>query len=109
MTQEEIENIMNSIDFDQNGTVDYEEFIRMCIPKEQLFTEANLENAFLLFDTEKKGFITPSEISDFIQSHKKINEEVKQLIKEEILDIADEIIDVEEFKRLMINLSNKEM
>jgi len=109
MTQEEIENIMNSIDFDQNGTVDYEEFIRMCIPKEQLFTEANLENAFLLFDTEKKGFITPSEISDFIQSHKKINEELKLLIKEEILDIADEIIDVEEFKRLMINLSNKEM
>ena len=109
MTQEEIENIMNSIDYDQNGTVDYEEFIRMCIPKEQLFTESNLENAFLLFDTEKKGFITPSEISDFIQSHKKINEEIKHLIKEEILDIADEIIDVEEFKRLMINLSNKEI
>ena len=108
MTEEEIDNIMNSIDFDKNGTVDYEEFIRMCIPKEQLFTEANLENAFLLFDKEKKGFITPSEISDFIQSHKNIDEDIKQLVKEEILDIADEIIDVEEFKRLMINLSNKE-
>ena len=109
MTQEEIDNIMNAIDFDQNGTVDYEEFIRMCLPKEQLFTDANLQNAFLLFDTEKKGFITPLEICDFIQTHKHINEEVKQLIKEEILDISDEIIDVEEFKRLMINLSNKEM
>jgi calcium-dependent protein kinase len=109
MTQEEIDNIMNSIDFDQNGTVDYEEFIRMCIPKEQLFTDANLQNAFLLFDTERKGFITPSEIIDFIQSHKQINEELKRLIKEEILDITDEIIDAEEFKRLMINLSNKEM
>ena len=109
MTQEEIDNIMNAIDFDQNGTVDYEEFIRMCLPKEQLFTDANLQNAFLLFDTEKKGFITPSEICDFIQSHKHINEELKRLIKEEILEISDEIIDVEEFKRLMINLSNKEM
>jgi calcium-dependent protein kinase len=109
MTEEEINNIMNSIDFDQNGTVDYEEFIRMCIPKEQLFTEGNLQNAFLLFDTEKKGFITPSEICDFIQSHKQINEDLKRLIKEEILDISDEIIDFEEFKRLMINLSNKEM
>jgi serine/threonine protein kinase len=109
MTQEEIDNIMNSIDFDQNGTVDYEEFIRMCIPKEQLFTDANLQNAFLLFDTDRKGFITPSEIIDFIQSHKQINEELKRLIKEEILDITDEIIDAEEFKRLMINLSNKEM
>ena len=48
--------------FDKNGNVDYEEFIRMCIPREKLFTEENLENAFLLFDKEKNGFITPSEI-----------------------------------------------
>ena len=38
----------------------------MCIPKEKLFTEDNLENAFLLFDKDKKGFITPSEIIDII-------------------------------------------
>ena len=74
ITGEELERIISSIDFDNNGNVDYEEFIRMCIPKEQLFTEANLENAFSLFDKEKKGFITPSEIAEFIQSNKNINE-----------------------------------
>ena len=109
MTEEEIDTIMNSMDFDQNGTVDYEEFIRVCIPKEDLFTEANLENAFLLFDTKKRGFITPLEICDFIQSHTHISEDIKEKVKEEILDITDEIIDFDEFKRLMIDLSHKEI
>ena len=104
ITGEELERIISSIDFDNNGNVDYEEFIRMCIPKEQLFTEANLENAFSLFDKDKKGFITPSEIIDFIQSNKNVNDEIKKKMKNEILDIADEIIDLEEFKMLMITL-----
>ena len=88
-----------------NGIIDYEEFIRMSIPKEKLFTDENLENAFLLFDTEKKGFITPSEIIDFIQEKRNINDDVKKAIKEEILDIGDEIIDVKEFKNIMYSLS----
>lgn len=105
ISQEEIEKIIKTIDFDMNGIIDYEEFIRMSIPKEKLFTDENLENAFLLFDTEKKGFITPSEIIDFIQEKRNINDEVKKAIKEEILDIGDEIIDLKEFKNIMFSLS----
>ena len=108
MSEEDIEKVIKSIDFDMNGIIDYEEFIRTCIPKDKLFTDENLENAFLLFDTEKKGFITPSEIIDFIQEKKNINEDVKKKIKEEILDIADEIIDCKEFKNIMYSLSGME-
>ena len=54
MSEEDIEKVIKSIDFDMNGIIDYEEFIRTCIPKDKLFTDENLENAFLLFDTEKK-------------------------------------------------------
>ena len=106
MTQEKIEKIINSMDFDKNGNVDYEEFIRMCIPKEKLFTEENLENAFSLFDKDKNGFITPSEIIDIIQGGSNITEEVKNSIKEEILEVSEEIIDLDEFKRLMFSFSN---
>ena len=108
MSEEDIEKVIKSIDFDMNGIIDYEEFIRTCIPKDKLFTDENLENAFLLFDTEKKGFITPSEIIYFIQEKKNINEDVKKKIKEEILDIADEIIDCKEFKNIMYSLSGME-
>ena len=106
ITTQELESIIKSIDFDNNGNVDYEEFVRMCIPKEKLFTEENLENAFLLFDKDKKGFITPAEIIDFIESNKNINDDIKKKIKNEILDIADEIIDREEFKIFMMTLAN---
>ena len=105
MTQEIIEKMIQSIDFDKNGHVDYEEFIRMCIPREKLFTEENLGNAFLLFDTDKNGLITPSEIIDIIQRSRNITEEVKNSIKNEIIEVADEIIDLEEFKKIMISLS----
>ena len=108
VTEEEVDKVVNSIDFDMNGTIEYEEFIRMCIPKEKLFTDENLENAFLLFDTEKKGIITPQEIADFIQSHKNISPEIKKEIKDEISNTADEIIELEDFKKLMIDLSNEE-
>ena len=106
MTHEKIEKIINSMDFDRNGNVDYEEFIRMCMPKERLFTEENLENAFSLFDKDKNGFITPSEIIDIIQGDSNITEEVKNSIKEEILEVSEEIIDLDEFKRLMLSFSN---
>ena len=108
VTAGDLDAIINSIDFDNNGNIDYEEFIRMCIPKEKLFTKENLDNAFLLFDKDKKGFITPSEIIDFIQSSKDINKETKQKIKDEILDIADEIIDRDEFDLFMITMSSSE-
>ena len=101
----EVENIINSMDFNDNGDIDYEEFVRMCIPKEKLFTEKNLENAFLMLDNEKKGFITPQKIIDFIESSQKINEELKSQIESEIIDLADEIIDLDGFKEFILDLS----
>ena len=109
ITPNEIDEIVNSMDFNINGNIDYEEFIRMCIPKEKLFTEENLKNAFSMFDTEGKGFITPQKIIDFIESTKHINEDLKSQIKNEITDMADEIIDFEGFMHLMINLSNNDI
>ena len=106
LTSKELDNIVNAIDFDNNGSIDYEEFIRICIPKEKLFTEENLENLFLLFDKDKNGLITSYEIMDFIQSSKKVKEEVKQKILNEISDVADEIIDCEQFKKIMITMAN---
>ena len=105
ITKDEVDRIINIMDFDKNGIIDYDEFIRMCIPREKLFTEENLENAFLLFDKNKQGFITPQDIIDIIQANRDISDEVKQDFKEEILEVADEIIDCREFKNLMISLS----
>ena len=109
ISKKEVDEIINSIDYNNNGDIDYEEFIRSCIPKEKLFTDENLENAFSMFDIQKKGFITPKEIIDFIESTKQIKEKLKLKIKNEITDIVDEIIDIDTFKEFMINLSNADV
>ena len=109
ISKNEIDEIIKSIDYNSNGDIDYEEFIRACIPKEKLFTKENLENAFSMFDTQKKGFITPQEIINFIESTKQIKESLKSKIKNEIIDVADEIIDIDSFKDFMINLSNADV
>ena len=62
-----------------------------------------------MFDTQKKGFITPQEIINFIESTKQIKESLKSKIKNEIIDVADEIIDIDSFKDFMINLSNADV
>jgi serine/threonine protein kinase len=105
ISHEELDEIVKSMDFNSNGIIDYEEFIRICIPNERLFTEENLKNIFSTFDTDNKGFITPQKIIDFIESTKHISENLKSQIKNEIMDIADEIIDFDDFKNLMWNLS----
>ena len=102
ITIKEIENIINSMDFDANGDIDYEEFIRMCIPQEKLFTENNLRKAFRMFDSENKGVITPLKIIDFIESYKAIPEELKSHIKKEIIDFAEDIMDYDDFKAFML-------
>ena len=105
ITQEELDEIISTMDFDMNGDIDYEEFIRMCLPKEKLFTEANLEKAFYMFDTNKEGFISPQKIVNFIEQKRNISEELKNKIKNEISDVIDGNIDCDKFKSIMMNLS----
>ena len=57
-----------------------------------------------MFDVDKKGFITPQIIIDFIESTRQITEKLKEEIKSEIVDVADEIIDYDSFRYFMLNL-----
>ena len=43
---DQLNKVIESIDFDGNGFIEYEEFIRVTLPKEQLFTEKNLKSSF---------------------------------------------------------------
>ena len=56
-----------------------------------------------MFDKEKKGFITPQKIIDFIESTKHISENLKSQLTDEIIHVADEIIDYEDFCDFMMN------
>ena len=86
ITKSELEEIINMVDFDKNGFIEYEEFIRVCIPEDRLFTDTNLKHAFDLFDTEKKGAITHMQVVDALEREAKIN---PKMIKFEITESKD--------------------
>ena len=105
ITKDELEEIINMIDFDKNGFIEYEEFIRVCIPEDRLFTDENLKNAFDLFDTEKKGSITYMQVVDALEREDKINSKMIELLKKEVSKMGNELLNFEQFKNLMVNLS----
>ena len=45
---DELDKIIESIDFNNSGNIEYEEFIRVVIPKESLFTKLSKLTCFLI-------------------------------------------------------------
>jgi len=52
--------MMESIDVDKNGRINYTEFLASSLPKEELFTESNLRKMFQLLDKDGNGNIDKS-------------------------------------------------
>ena len=51
MTQEEIDTLMANIDANENGHVNYTEFINATVDKKKAITQEKLKAAFDYFDT----------------------------------------------------------
>ena len=59
---EELQKIMKNIDLNQNGQIEYSEFVSAASNFHNLMTEKNLKQAFDLFDLDANGQITPREL-----------------------------------------------
>jgi len=62
----EVDRIMDLIDNDQNGFIEYEEFLRACMNKEMILTEENLMLAFKVFDKDGSGTISADELKEVL-------------------------------------------
>ena len=102
MPKEELDKVVESIDFDGNGYIEYEEFIRVTLPKEQLFTDANLKTAFDMFDLDKNGTISLTEFKEILGLGKNKDINVNNELLEEIPIKGNEEINFEQFKRILL-------
>ena len=101
----ELDEIIKMIDFDRNGLIEYDEFIRVCIPEDRLFTEDNLKAAFDLFDKEKKNEITYLNVVEALEREDRINGKMIELLKAEVGKMGNEKLNFEKFKKIMEELS----
>ena len=105
----QLERIIQSMDFDNNGYIEYEEFIRATISKENLFTDINLKTAFDMFDLDKNGSISLSEIKEVLGIKKNDDDKVIEELMNEVQRTGNEEITFEQFKESMLNYAQQDM
>ena len=101
-SEKEVNRLMELIDVDGNGFIEYEEFLRAGLNKEIILTKENLETSFNLFDVNKRGKINAKEIGILLGQGNDINEAKvwKELIDEADVD-KDGEINFDDFKTIM--------
>ena len=97
-----IEQIFKTIDTDNSGVINYTEFLAASIDKRIYLQEDKLRDAFKLFDEDKSGKISKSEISKVLK-FKKSGTEMTKLFEKYDLN-GDGEIDFEELLNMMKDL-----
>ncbi|CDW53538.1 Calmodulin [Trichuris trichiura] len=88
-TESELRDMVNEVDEDGNGTIEFDEFLQMMSRKmKDSDSEQELREAFQVFDKDKDGFISASELHYVMTNlgEKLTDEEVQEMIREADLD-----------------------
>lgn len=104
----EVERIMNLVDTDQNGWIDYSEFVMATLNKKSLLSDERLETAFKMFDKDNNGFIDASEIRAVLGKGKNLDDQVWEELIMEVDINGDGEVSFKEFKKMMQQLIGDE-
>jgi calcium-dependent protein kinase len=61
-SEKDMQRLMNVVDMDCNGYIEYQEFIAAAYDKKKILTEFNLKKAFDMLDKDKRGKISSDEL-----------------------------------------------
>lgn len=102
-----IENILERCDLDLNGMIDYNEFITATLDWQKHLSNDMLQGAFKAYDSDNSGTITILEVKEFLGlSGPNIENEWKEVFNQADVN-GDGVIDLDEFKKMMLSLINK--
>lgn len=99
-----VKEMLTEIDFNNDGTINFSEFVAVNMKKERICQSETLKKAFDLFDLDGNGYITIEELKETIPIE--LSEDVSwdDVIKEVDID-GDNQISFEEFKMMMEKIS----
>ncbi|KAI8988919.1 calmodulin [Pilobolus umbonatus] len=104
-TEAELHDMVNEVDRDGNGLIDFPEFLTMLGRKErETNSREEIEEAFKVFDKDGNGHISAAELRHVMTSlgEKLTEEEVDEMIREADVD-GDGQIDYQEFVTMMMS------
>ena len=105
-TEDELQDIINKVDTDGNGTIEFSEFcarmVKKIKDKNSSIDEAEIRQSFDLFDLDGNGYITKFELTHVMAS---LGEELTEQEIDEMMSDADTDgdgqVNFEEFSRMM--------
>ncbi|CAF2188504.1 unnamed protein product [Brassica napus] len=103
-TEAELQDMINEVDADGNGTIDFPEFLNLMAKKmKDTDSEEELKEAFRVFDKDQNGFISAAELRHVMTNlgEKLTDEEVEEMVREADVD-GDGQINYEEFVKIMM-------
>jgi calcium-dependent protein kinase len=100
ISDEELCELFKSIDVDQNGKIDYTEFLAATIQKRIYLQEEKLFEAFCTFDKDDCGKIKKEELMSVLNADPQQEGEIEKIIKE-VDKTGEGSIDYKEFLEMM--------
>jgi len=102
-TENELQRIINTVDIDGNGMMDFQEFVKLMFTRNQFGMEINeAKEAFRIFDVDDRGYVLTSELR---QAFSRLEENISESELDEILEdkcqAGNRKISFEEFKKMM--------
>merc|ERR1712150_234792 len=104
-TDAELKDMINEVDADGNGFIDFPEFLVMMARKmKDTDSEEEMKDAFRTFDKDVNGFISKAELINIMDNlgESLTEEEVTEMIKEADID-GDGEVNYEEFFKMMMS------
>jgi len=104
-----VEKIMQNIDYNHSGSIDYTEFVLATVNRERMLSEEQLKMAFMMLDKDNSGFIELEELKAIFSSNaqKSIDSKVWVDMIKECDQNSDGKISFDEFKDMMQNIIKK--
>ncbi|GLB41005.1 putative glycoside hydrolase family 92 protein [Lyophyllum shimeji] len=104
-TEAELQDMINEVDADGNGTIDFPEFLTMMARKmRDTDSEEEIKEAFKVFDKDGNGYISAAELRHVMTNlgEKLSDTEVDEMIREADVD-GDGQINYDEFVKMMLS------
>jgi len=101
-----IDEIINRIDRNKNGSIDYSEFVIATVNRKKLLAKSNLEATFKLIDKDESKALTIDELKDFFagQGNHEWDDQVWEALLREVDENSDGQISYSEFKNMMFKM-----
>lgn len=97
-----VEKIMSHVDTDNNGFLEYSEFIKAVVDEKSIMTRKNIKLAFEMFDRENRGKISAEGFKQALQGDENVDEEVWENIVK-LFAVENGEIDLHMFEDFLLN------